>query len=220
MAPIKEFPPLEGPNAVSADESGIIAMGGDLHPESLLLAYRSGIFPWPDPDFPHLLWASPNERAVLFFDEIQIPKRTERYLRTHLYRITINKAFRDVVTACSRTPRPGQSGTWITPAMIDAYCEFHKLGFAQSIEVWHGEDLIGGLYGVLIGRYFSGESMFYTQPNASKIALLHWIEILKSKGVTWMDIQVMTPHMQKLGARLIPRSQFLDLLGQAIEPRI
>lgn len=206
--PIREFPPHE-----LADENGILAVGGDLHPESLLLAYRSGIFPWPMEGAP-LLWFSPPERGIVFFSDLHIPKSLEKARRKSTFRITHDQAFEKVIRECADVPRPGQSGTWITEPMLEAYVRLHELGHAHSFEVWDGEDLVGGIYGVDADGAFAAESMFYDQPYASKIALLALIDHMKSRGATWLDIQVMTPHMEKLGARLIEREQFHRLLSE------
>ncbi|HEU5162249.1 MAG TPA: leucyl/phenylalanyl-tRNA--protein transferase, partial [Thermoanaerobaculia bacterium] len=167
-----------------------------------------------------LPWFSPHRRAVLFFDEIHISRSLARVRRTHAFRMTIDVDFRGVIARCAETPRPDQDGTWIFPEIIDAYVKLHELGHAHSAEVWEGEELVGGIYGVDLGGAFGGESMFYSRPNASKLALLHLAEHLRNRGLGWMDIQVMTPHMEALGAREIPRSEFLDLLKETQERRL
>ena len=188
-----------------------MAIGGDLHPETLLAAYRRGIFPWPVPDLP-LLWFSPPERAVLEFDHLHIPRSLARIRRRAAFTFTIDQAFPQVIRGCADTPRPGQTGTWITPAMVEAYCRLHRLGVAHSVEVWFEERLVGGLYGVDVDGAFAAESMFYRAPNASKLALLYLVDHLRSRGLDWMDIQTMTPHMARLGARVVPREEFLRRL--------
>jgi len=199
------------PDPRTADEQGLVAVGGDLHPQTLLLAYRSGIFPWPVGDMP-MLWFSPGERAVLDFDELHLSRSLRRSLRRHPFTFSIDRGFDGVIRACARVPRPGQEGTWITPEMIAAYLRLHRIGIAHSAEARHGDDLVGGLYGVEIDGAFAAESMFYNQAGASKLALLHLVEHLRRRGLDWMDIQMMTPHMQRLGAHTITREEFLDRL--------
>ncbi len=191
----------------------VVAIGDDLRPETLMEAYRNGIFPWPTDEAP-LPWFSPHERAVLFFDEIHVSRSLARGRRLHSFRLTIDADFGGVIRGCAEAARPGQEGTWIFPEIIEAYERLHQLGLAHSAEAWDGDHLVGGIYGVDMGGAFGGESMFYRKPNASKLALLHLAGHLRSRGLGWMDIQVMTPHMEALGAREIPRSQFLDLLKE------
>lgn len=206
--PIKNFPPHN-----AADQNGILAIGGDLAPESLLLAYRNGIFPWPISDLP-LAWFSPPTRAILFFKEIHLPRSLARAQKKTTLRFTIDQAFKQVIQACSKVSRPGQDGTWITPHMIKAYLTFHELGYAHSCEAWNGERLVAGIYGVDCGGAFAGESMFHRESDASKLALLALIDHLTEKGLDWLDVQVMTPHLALLGAREISREAFLHLLRQ------
>ncbi|MDB5032826.1 MAG: aat [Chlorobi bacterium] len=205
--PITRFP---DPRRGSYD--GIIAVGGDLHPESLLLAYRSGIFPWPMDGLP-LPWACPDERAILRFGDLHIPRSLAQSRRRSTLHFSIDRAFPDVINACAAAKRPDQPGTWITREMVNAYIAFHRLGYAHSVEAWDGKELVGGLYGVSVDGVFAGESMFHRQPNASKLALLHLIDHLRDRGVEWIDTQTMTPHFEALGAVLISRDQFLDLLA-------
>ncbi len=202
---------LRFPDPRESTPEGIVALGGDLEPESLLLAYRSGLFPWPIDGLP-LAWFCPPERAILEFGQIHIPRSLKKAIRTTLFRLTLNRAFQQVILACADAPRPGQEGTWITPEMLRAYSRFHELGYAHSVEVWQDQTLMGGIYGVLVNGVFSAESMFHRAPNASKIALLHLVKFLQAQGLTWMDIQVMTPHMEKLGAKVISRDDFLARL--------
>lgn len=207
--PITRFPdPLNLP----PDET-VVAIGGDLQPESLLLAYRHGIFPWPDPSFVDMIWACPPQRGILAFSELHLPRSLSRARRTSGYTFTFDRAFDLVIAACAAMPRPDQDGTWITKNMLRAYSRFHKLGHAHSIEAWHAGELVGGLYGVDVDGAFAGESMFYLKPNASKLALLHLVDHLKGRGLDWMDIQMVTPHMAALGARAIPRAEFLKRLA-------
>lgn len=212
------MPIYEFPDPKDANPDGIVAIGGDLHPESLLLAYRSGIFPWPDPGFPYLIWACPEERGVLRFEDLHIPKSLQKERKKTALEFKINSAFNTVIDRCAQMPRPGQPGTWITHDMIEAYKTFHTLGYAHSVEAWLDGKLVAGLYGVAIDGVFAGESMFTDVPNGSKLCLLFLIEHLKQKGVTWIDIQMVTPHLQALGASTIPREAFLNLLEQAKRP--
>jgi leucyl/phenylalanyl-tRNA--protein transferase len=212
--PIAKFPP-----PTETSEDGILAFGGDLHPESLLLAYSQGIFPWPIEGLP-LAWFCPPERAILRFDELHVPRSLERARKKAGFRFSIDEAFNDVIENCADTPRPGQQGTWITDAMVVAYQELHRLGHAHSVEVWNGEKLVGGAYGVDAGGAFAAESMFHLETNASKLAILHLVQHLKERGLSWMDIQTMTPHMERLGAKLIPRDRFLKLLEQTLLKKI
>jgi leucyl/phenylalanyl-tRNA--protein transferase len=211
--PIARFP---DPRGAGAD--GLLALGGDLHPESLRLAYRQGIFPWPMEGLP-LAWFCPGERAVLVFDELHVPRSLERARRRSGLRFTVDQAFDDVIARCAESKRPGQGGTWITPPMLRAYVRFHREGDAHSVEAWEGKELVGGVYGVDAGGAFAAESMFYARPDASKLALLHLVDHLRERGLDWLDIQVMTPHMERLGARLVPRDEFLELLAKALKRR-
>ena len=192
----------------------IVALCDNLHVDILRDAYRHGIFPWPHEGLP-LPWFSPRRRALLFFDEMHIGRSLQRIRKKSGFRFTIDRAFEDVIRACSTVPRPGQDGTWINPEVVDAYIEFHRAGDAHSVEVWDGDALAGGLYGIDAGGAFTGESMFHHAPNASKLALLFMIDHLRERGIEWLDCQVMTPHMEALGAREISRAKFLDLLAVA-----
>lgn len=205
--PVRRFP---DPRTAAID--GIVAIGGDLHSETLLLAYRQGIFPWPMHGLP-LTWMCPEERAVLEFQRLHIPRSLAQTRRKAPFRCTIDRAFPEVIAACARARRPDQPGTWITASMIRAYNRLHELGYAHSVEAWEGEELVGGLYGVDADGVFAGESMFHLRPNASKLALLHLVDHLRERGADWIDIQVMTPHFELLGARDIPRDEFLDRLA-------
>lgn len=192
----------------------IIGFGGDLTIENLRAAYRRGIFPWHVDGLP-LPWYCPEMRAVLEFENLHLPKSLRREWRKTAFTFTIDRDFEGVIRACSRARRSDGYGTWITPAFIRAYGDFHKTGDAHSVEVWDaGGELVGGLYGVDAGGVFCGESMFHTRSNASKFALLHLIEHLKERGATWLDIQVMTPHFAALGAHEIYREDFLDKLEE------
>ncbi len=193
---------------------GVVHFGGKPTVENLRNAYRMGIFPWQTEGLP-LPWHCPRRRAVLDFDRLKIPRSLEKLRRRGDLSFTIDQEFRNVMTECSLAYRPGQLGTWITDEFIDAYDELHHLGLAHSVEAWDaGGNLVGGLYGVDAGGVFCGESMFYKTPNASKLALLHLIDHLRLHGATWLDAQVMTPHMKALGAHQVDRNSFLDRLKE------
>lgn len=201
------MPIVRFPDPKEAGPDGLLAVGGDLHPISLMNAYRQGIFPWPIEEGEPLLWFSPPERGVLDFSEIHIPKSLKKFLKKNSFRISFDEAFDQVIEACA-SGRP----TWITNELTEAYKVFHREGHAHSVEVWDGDELVGGLYGVESDGSFTGESMFHLRPNTSKLALLKLAEHLQTRGLHWMDIQVMTPHMKALGAKLIPRKEFLNRL--------
>ena len=205
---------VEFPDPSEADEHGIVAMGGDLEPESLLLAYRQGIFPWPVEGLP-LLWFSPAARGVLDFADLHLARSLVRERRRTALRLTIDRAFVRVIRACGRVRRRGQRGTWITAQIVDAYTRLHELGIAHSVEAWHGERLVGGVYGVEVDGAFAAESMFHLEPNASKLALWHLIEHLRGRGLDWLDVQVLSPHLERLGAKEISREEFLEKLARA-----
>ena len=199
---------------------GIVHFGGELTVENLRNAYRMGIFPWYTPGIP-LPWHCPDPRAIIEFSDLHIPRSLEKERRSGRFTFTIDKDFATVIKACSKMRRPDQPGTWITDEFIHAYCDLHKAGMSHSIETWDSEgNLVGGLYGVDAGGVFCGESMFYTVPNASKLALLFLIEHLKSFGSTWLDAQVMTPHMKLLGAKEIDRIEFLQKLKETQESEL
>lgn len=202
------------PDPRAATPDGVVAVGGRPEPALLEEAYTRGIFPWPVDGYP-LLWFSPPERGVLMFDELHVPRSLAREQKRTRLQFTIDQAFERVIHACADVERAHESGTWIKPWMIRGYCEFHRLGRAHSVEAWEDGELVGGLYGVDAGGAFAGESMFHLRPNASKLALLFLIEHLRGRGLGWLDIQVMTPHMEALGARLVPREEFLQLLAHA-----
>ncbi len=191
--------------------SDIISFGGELTTANLRKAYRSGIFPWYIEGFP-LPWFCPKQRAILQFDELHVPRSLRKDYQNTKFTFTIDRAFRGVIENCSKVKRSGEAGTWITQEFINVYNDFHLAGEAHSVEVWDGEEMVGGLYGIDAGGVFCGESMFHIAPNASKMALLHLVEHLKSRGASWLDIQVMTPHFEVLGAKEIPRRRFLDKL--------
>lgn len=200
-----------------AGDQDVVGVGDDLRPATLIWAYRHGIFPWPMPETP-LLWFCPVERAVLQFANLHVPRRLARIRRQSPFTLTLDADFRGVITSCQNAQRPEGEGTWITPEIVNAYYALHRLGAAHSVEAWDdGGRLVGGLYGVDSGGVFTGESMFHAISNASKLALLHLIDHLAGRGCTWLDIQVMTPHMEVLGAALQSRNEFLDKLASEQE---
>jgi leucyl/phenylalanyl-tRNA--protein transferase len=197
--------------AIGQDD--IVAVGGELAPDTLLLAYRNGIFPWPVEGLP-LLWFCPRERAILELRALHVGRSLARERRRTTLRFTADAAFPGVIRACALAPRPGQDATWITAEMVDAYVRLHRLGIAHSIEAWRGDTLVGGVYGVEVDGAFAAESMFHREPYASKLALLQLVDHVAARGLDWIDIQVMTPHLERLGARSIPRAAFLDRLAE------
>lgn len=208
---VQEFPSVE-----MADDTGLLAIGGDLEISTLILAYRNGIFPWPVSGQP-LLWFAPPKRAILEFDELRISRRLHRYLKTVGFEFRIDTAFESVIKACANSKqRKGQNGTWITEEMTRAYVDFHRRGFAQSFETFKDEKLVGGLYGVRLGGYFAGESMFHLESNASKFAIVKAVEYLRSKGLRWLDVQVQSPFLRTLGVKEIPRAHFMERLKTSL----
>ena len=202
------FPPV-----TEADVEGILAIGGDLSTQRLLLAYRKGIFPRYTDDEPKIWWC-PNPRFVLFPDEIKISKSMRAVIKKQTYSFTINNCFNNVIKNCKTINREGQSGTWISEEVIDAYTNLHNLGYALSAETWKNNKLVGGLYGVKMGNIFFGESMFSLSPNASKFAFIQLVKHLKNEGVKLIDCQVYTTHLESLGAKMIDRNDFMRLLEQ------
>lgn len=203
------------PSVEMADADGLLAIGGDLSTERLLLAYKSGIFPWYNEDEP-ICWWCPDPRFVLFPDALKVSKSMQTVLHNGSFTFTINKAFDQVIAQCKSITRKGQSGTWIQPEVITAYTRLHQLGHAISAETWINGELAGGLYGILLGKIFFGESMFSKQSNASKFAFIHLVRHLQKQGVILIDCQVYTPHLESLGATMINRRSFCDLLSKAI----
>lgn len=198
----------------------MVAVGGDLHPDSLRLAYRQGIFPWPHQGLP-LLWFCPPERAILPFDRLHVGRRLARLRRQAPFTFTLDRAFPQVIAACRQAKRPEQAGTWITPAMERAYCRLHREGDAHSVEAWdEAGQFVGGVYGVDGGGVFAGESMFHRAPNASKLALLFLVDHLRARGADFLDIQMLTPHLEALGAVEIERDEFLTRLRAAQQKRL
>ncbi len=202
------FPPLD---LALTEPNGLLAAGGDLSTERLLSAYQQGIFPWYDEDQP-ILWWSPSPRAVLFPEELKISKSLKKTLKRGSFLVTCDTVFDQVIQHCASTPRHGQDGTWINDEMIEAYNQLHSLGHAHSIETWYDNQLVGGLYGIAIGRVFFGESMFSLKTDASKVAFAHLIAQLKAWHFPIIDCQVSNPHLSSLGAREISRDHFSQLL--------
>ena len=200
------------PSPEQASAEGIVAVGGDLKPERVMLAYRKGIFPWFESD-DFLLWWSPDPRMVLFPDQVKISKSMRAVLRKKQFEVTFNKAFDDVVEACAKVKRFGQNGTWITPGLMEVYSTLHTQGHAHSVEVWEEGVLVGGLYGIDLGTVFCGESMFSKANNASKVALISLAKELKKNKYELIDCQVPTQHLASMGAESIPRSEFLTYLS-------
>lgn len=202
------FPSVE---QALAEPNGLLAAGGALDCEWLLAAYRRGIFPWFNADEP-ILWWSPNPRLVLYPEKIIVRRSLDKTLRNKAWTISIDQCFAEVMRACA-APRAGQQGTWISPAMQEAYLALHAQGYAHSVETWLDGQLVGGLYGVLLGRVFFGESMFSRMADASKVALVHWGRILQAAGVVLIDCQVPTAHLQSMGAELMSRADFSACLA-------
>ena len=201
------FPPVN-----LADEDGLLAIGGDLSTERLLLAYRKGIFPWYNEDEP-IGWWSPDPRFVLFPGELVISKSMRKILQAGSFQFRVNTDFSAVMQNCKTISRKGQEGTWISPAMQKAYARLHELGYAHSAEAWLNDELVGGLYGIRIGDIFFGESMFSKLSNASKFAFINYTGLLLKEGLQLIDCQVYTPHLESLGARMIGREQFTKLVS-------
>jgi leucyl/phenylalanyl-tRNA---protein transferase len=209
LGPDLVFPPPD------LAEGGLLAVGGDLSPERLLLAYRMGIFPWYEEGYP-ILWHSPDPRCVLRTERLHVGRTLRKVLKRGEYQVRMDTAFRDVIRACKEAPRPGQDGTWITGDMEKAYLELHRLGFAHSVEAWQHGELAGGLYGVSLGHMFFGESMFARAPDASKVALVALARTVASWGFRVIDAQVATPHTRAMGAEDLPRREFLELLQREL----
>ena len=197
------FPPVH-----LAEPDGLLAMGGDLSPERLMIAYRNGIFPWYEGD--RVLWWSPDPRFVLFPNELKVSKSAQALFKKKAFDFSINKAFEKVIDSCKTIDRKGQTGTWITREMKDAYIKMHVLGYAHSAEVWKDGELLGGLYGIRIGKCFFGESMFSKASNASKYAFISYVQYLRQEGIEIIDCQVYTEYLESFGARMISRQEFLE----------
>ena len=215
MPSIALHPDFTFPPADAADEDGLLVIGGTVSPEKIWEAYPLGIFPWYSEGEP-VLWWNPDPRFVLFPGELHISRSMQKVLRQQKFSFTFDHDFAAVIQQCKTVPRKGQQGTWITPEMEDAYNELHRQGFAHSGEAWHDGKLVGGIYGVHIGNVFFAESMFSTATNASKFALIKMLEHMVRLGVKLVDCQVYSPHVESLGARLVPRADFLQLLKKYI----
>lgn len=207
LSPDLFFPPVS-----QSDHDGILAIGGDLSPERLQLAYCSGIFPWFNQGEP-IIWWSPNPRMVLFLDDLIVSKSMRNILNRNIFEVTFNQNFRHVISNCQQVKRDGQSGTWITNDMIEAYCKLHEQGIAKSIEVWQNDQLVGGLYGIDLGHFFCGESMFSLVSNASKVAFIALVNQLKKGNYRLLDCQVYNEHLESLGCREIDRNAFMAILN-------
>lgn len=201
------------PHPSYANANGLLAVGGDLSTDRLLEAYRVGIFPWFNPG-EHTLWWSPDPRFVLFPEELKVAKSMRPYFNQKKFRVTFDTRFLDVILSCKFGETRKEKGTWITTDIVDAYYQLHKDGYAHSVEVWQGEELVGGLYGISLGRMFFGESMFTKVSNASKFGFISIVRALKEKGFSLIDCQMETTHLASLGARAIPRTDFLDRLEE------
>ncbi|MGB0454267.1 MAG: leucyl/phenylalanyl-tRNA--protein transferase [Bacteriovoracaceae bacterium] len=210
---VDRFPPVQ-----RADEHGLLAIGGDLDIETLLLAYQSGIFPWPISDEYPLAWFSPNPRGILNVSDLHIPKSLLKSLKKSKLKITFNQNFDFIIEACKKAKnRKGQSGTWITEDLLEAYRNFHGAGFTYSVEVRNqNKEIVGGLYGVSIDRFIGGESMYHSETDASKIALVGLMLYLKTQGIHWMDTQMVTPVVSALGGKEIKRSNYINLLKSSL----
>jgi len=211
LNPNDPFPPLD---SALREPNGLLAAGGDLSPQRLIDAHSRGIFPWFNPGEP-VLWWSPNPRMVLFPNELKVSRSLRKTLKRHTYEVRADTAFRQVMEACA-APRDGHSGTWVTPAMIAAYTELHRQSLAHSVETWMDDQLVGGLYGVSLGRMFYGESMFSLATDASKIAFVHLVRQLERWGFGMIDCQMKTAHLASLGAREIPRAEFSQKLSELV----
>lgn len=201
------FPPVE-----EAMDDGLLAMGGDLSIERLLLAYRQGIFPWYDGDTP--LWWSPDPRFVLYPQKLKVSKSMQSLLRRQAFRFSVNEAFPQVIRNCKALQRPGQDGTWITDELEAAFVALHQMGKVHSAEAWLDDELVGGLYGMRMGKLFFGESMFSKVSNASKYAFIKYVKLLTEEDVQLVDCQVYTEHLESLGAEMIPRKKFMELIRE------
>ena len=205
------FPPIE-----EAEPDGLVGVGGDLSPRRLLTAYSLGIFPWYSEAESPILWWSPDPRCILPLDAVHVPRSLQRVVRRRLFRCTLNHAFGEVIRSCAASPRPGQRGTWLGSAMIEAYERLYGIGCAFSVEAWRDGELAGGIYGVALGRAFFGESMFYRAPDASKAALMYLIAYLREQDYVLFDCQQETQHMRRFGAVEIYRAEFVCRLGEAL----
>lgn len=206
---------LAFPHPVNAEPSGLLAVGGDLSPPRLLLAYKSGIFPWYSENNP-ILWFSPDPRLVLFLSNLYVSRKLKKILNSGQFEVRFDTSFAEVIRSCSAVTREGQTGTWITGDMIDAYVSLHEAGYAHSVETYHEGKLAGGLYGIAMGGVFFGESMFHLMSDASKVALYYLVERLRVWGFDFIDSQVPNSHMKRMGGKEVPRERFLAMLGQSV----
>ena len=204
------FPP------VHLAEDGLLALGGDLRPERLILGYTQGIFPWYAENLP-ILWHSPDPRMIMTTRDLVVQRSLKKAIKRQPYELKMDTAFSDVLSGCAAVPRPNQSGTWLIPEMMEAYQKLHALGFAHSIEAWKGGELVGGLYGVSLGAAFFGESMFARAPDASKIAFVACVRQLDAWEIDLVDCQVHTEHLERFGAYEVPRDKYLELLARALD---
>ncbi|MGB4654631.1 MAG: leucyl/phenylalanyl-tRNA--protein transferase [Bacteroidales bacterium] len=215
MVILLDHPDLPFPSVEEANEDGLLAVGGDLSVKRLLEAYSKGIFPWFNNDRLIMWWSLP-ERMVLFLDDFKVSKSLRLLIKKNIFKVTFDKAFQQVILNCANVKRKHESGTWITPKLQVAYLNLHKKGYAHSVEVWYNDELVGGLYGVAVGKAFCGESMFHTMSNTSKIALYNLVELLKEKQFYFIDAQTYTDHMASLGAKMITRKDYINLLEKAV----
>lgn len=212
LAEVLQVFPFPSPSEAIA--GGLLAQGGDLRAERVLSAYLQGVFPWYDA--PPLMWFSPNPRMVLFLRDLVVNRSLAKNIRRRRFEIRVDTAFRGVIEACAEAPRPEQDGTWIGETMLEGYCRLHELGFAHSVEAYVEERLVGGIYGLALGRAFFGESMFAKQSDASKVAFVTLVRQLAAWGFDFLDCQVHSEHTERFGAREIPREEYLEALGRAV----
>ncbi len=206
---------VDFPNPELADAEGLLAIGGDLGVERLISAYACGIFPWYSEDSP-VLWWSPDPRFVLYPEKLHIPRSLRRVLNARRFTVTMDTAFPQVIRNCAGAYRPNQNGTWIVPEVVRAYTELHLHGIAHSVEAWNGHRLVGGMYGVSLGRVFFGESMFFSEPDASKVVLVWLVRLLRESGFAMLDCQQVSDNLARFGAECVPRSRFLRELSEAL----
>jgi len=206
---------VDFPNPELADAEGLLAIGGDLGVERLISAYACGIFPWYSEDSP-VLWWSPDPRFVLYPEKLHIPRSLRRVLNARRFTVTMDTAFPQVIRNCAGASRPNQNGTWIVPEVVRAYTELHLHGIAHSVEAWNGHRLVGGMYGVSLGRVFFGESMFFSEPDASKVVLVWLVRLLRESGFAMLDCQQVSDNLARFGAECVPRSRFLRELSEAL----
>lgn len=205
------------PHPETADSDGFVAASREMDTEMLLDAYTHGIFPWPVEHIPAMLWWSPPRRAIFDLDDFHIPRRLRQTLRSGRFRVTTDTDFASVIRACATIRRVDGGGTWITPAIVREFTRLHSLGVAHSVEVWHDERLVGGLYGIALRGFFAGESKFHRVTDASKVALAYAVTHLRNRGFTLFDVQMENPHLDQFGLRIIPRQEYLRRLAGALE---